>query len=505
MGVNKLLIWLKDKSFLIALIFGLISSLVLLIVKFQASISYHPDISGSEGSVIVPIQLLVSGNPIYLDPESAPFRLSQYAPLYSTIIATFCKIVGWSAIEVHKIYLASRLWSNIFTLATACFIGAFLYRVTKKPITAALAGLFVFHVLSFWLLTTSRPDSLLILLTSLFVFSAYNALKDDGKQLWWFVAIFIAVSAFFVKQSGAILSISAGAFWILNKQWKTLLTLTFFGIAVFGFYLLILPVNTIELFFTNIVGGVANSASWDWFYDWTLQHWLLQFAPLILVNVIVSAYIIYYRTSPFYLFLTLCCFLFFLFATSTAFKIGAGVGYYQDYLLLAVVQISLFVTDSANARRFDNVFLKAAVPLYLVIAFLHCSLFVFMKYRPVINSNFEAQYIEERKVSEYLYGEKNLKPNEWVYICGGNNLEGYFLNQFLVHNALIPFSDLVYLANLNGTFRFDKFKSMVRRKEIKYVISLKGSVPVNILNVDFANTLKYSSTVGSFDIYEADK
>ncbi|MCF0038559.1 hypothetical protein [Dyadobacter fanqingshengii] len=505
MEINKSLIWVRDKSFMIALIFGLISALILLIIKFQASISYHPDISGSEGSSIVPIQLLVSGNPIYLDPEDAPFRLSQYAPIYSTIVATFCKIVGWSALEVHKIYLASRLWSNLFVLATVGLLGVFLNRLTKKPFIAIIASLYIFHVLSFWFLTTSRPDSLLILLTTLFIFSCYNALKEDGNQFWFYPAIFIAVTAFFVKQSGAILAISAGVYWILNREWKMLLSLTAFGMVVMGLYLAILPINTIDLFFTNIIGGVANSASWEWFYDWTLQHWLLQFAPLIIANMIVSGYIIYHRYSNFLLFLTLCCFLTFIFSTSTAFKIGAGVGYYQDYLILAVIQITLFITHSANAYRFNQGFFRIAASFYMLFAFLHCTLFVFMKYKSAIHSNFERNYIDERNVSEYLYHEKNLKPREWVYICGGNNLEGYFLNHFLVNNALIPFADLVYLANLNGTFRFDKFESMVRRKDIKYVISLKGIVPTNILNVDFTNTLKYSSTVGPYDIYEADK
>lgn len=505
MEINKSLIWVRDKSFMIALFFGLISALILLIIKFQASISYHPDISGSEGSTIVPIQLLVSGSPIYLDPEDAPFRLSQYAPIYSTIVATFCKIAGWSALEVHKIYLASRLWSNIFVLATVGLAGIFLNRVTKKPFIAIIAALYIFHVLSFWLLTTSRPDSLLILLTTVFIFFCYNALKEDGNPFWFYAAIFIAVTAFFVKQSGAILAISAGVYWILKREWKTLVSLTAFGILIMGFYLAILPINTIELFFTNIIGGVANSASWEWFYDWTFQHWLLQFAPLIIANVIISGYIVYHKYSNFFLFLSLCCFLSFVFSTSTAFKIGAGVGYYQDYLLLAVIQVTLFIAHPANAYRFDQSLLKMGASFYMVLAFLHCTLFVFMKYKSVIHSNFERHYIDERNVSEYLYKEKNLKPKEWVYICGGNQMEGYFLNHFLVNNALIPFPDLVYLADLNGTFSFDKFKSMVRRKDIKYVISLKGIVPVNILNVDFTNTLKYSSTVGPYDIYEADK
>ncbi|GGC04275.1 hypothetical protein [Dyadobacter sediminis] len=508
MNLNKTLLWIKNNSLSISLVFGLISFVILVAIKIKASISYHPDISGSEGSSIAPIQLLVDGNAIYRDPENAPFRLTQYTPLYFCMVAFFCKLANWHAAEVHKIYLASRFFSNVFTILAVSVAGLLIFRITKKKIAGILAALYVFHVLSFWFLTTSRPDSLLVLLTALFICSVYYALSGTGNQYGWYVAIFIAVSAFFVKQSGAILSISLGLFWLCTKQWKTLFTLTVFGLAVFGFYLLLLPINSVDLFFTNIIGGVANSASWGWFYDWTLQHWLLQFAPLIVINIIVSAYILYYKPSDFYLFLTLCCFMFFVFSTTTAFKIGAGVGYYQDYMLTAVVQITLFTCDAANRHIFNNDFLRSGLSLYLVLAFMHCTIFLFMKYNASSNENFVSHYIEERKVSEYLYHDKKLKENEWVYVCPGageGSFGGYLLNHFLVRNALIPFADLVYLADRNGTFNYDKFRSMVRKKEIKYVISKKGSVPVNILNYDFGTTLKYNSTIGSFDIYEANK
>ncbi|HWV33257.1 MAG TPA: hypothetical protein VN038_26545, partial [Dyadobacter sp.] len=202
MSVQNSLVWIKDRALLLSVLFGLLSALALLIVKMQAVLSYSPDISGSEASGIAAIQLLLDGQDIYTDPEKAPFRLTQYTPLYFTIVTFLVKIVGWTGIDVHKIYLASRLVSNLFTLATVSIAGYFIYRVTKQKIAALLTGLVLFHVLSFWFLTTSRPDSLLVLLTTLFIVTVYYAIENNDQKLW-FLAIFTGVSAFFVKQSGA--------------------------------------------------------------------------------------------------------------------------------------------------------------------------------------------------------------------------------------------------------------------------------------------------------------
>ncbi|WP_090156072.1 ArnT family glycosyltransferase [Dyadobacter soli] len=489
---------------MLSVLFGLLSALALLIVKMQAVLSYSPDISGSEMSGISAIQLLLDGEDIYTDPEKAPFRLTQYTPLYFTIVTFLVKIVGLTGVDVHKIYLASRLVSNFFTLSAVSIAGYFIYRVTKQKIAAFLTGLALFHVLSFWFLTTSRPDSLLVLLTTLFIVSVYYGLENKDQKLW-FLAIFIGVSAFFVKQSGAILPISAGVFWLAQRDFKMLLKLTAFGILTFGIYLAILPINTIQLFFLNIVGGVANSASWGWFYDWTLEHWLLQFAPLMVLNALVSSYTIYYRPHGFHLFLVIASVLFFLFATSTAFKIGAGVGYYQDYLIVAMIQLVLAFTQTNDFTNLKTGFVKSGVALFMMMAFLHCSLYMYMKYKSGISRNFEALYTEERKVAAYLREQKNLKPTEYIYVCNSENFQGSYLSFFLFKNNLIPFPDLVYLADQNGTFNYDEFRRMVDEKEIRFVISPKGKAPANILSYNFGNTLKYSSTMGSYDIYEADK
>lgn len=504
MNIRSSLIWIKDRTLFLSVLFGLLSAVALFLVKMQAVFSYSPDISGSEVSGVTAIQLMLEGRAIYTDPEQPPFRLTQYTPLYFTIVTFLLKIVGCTGIEVHKIYVASRLVSNFFTIATVSIAGFFIYRVTKQKIAALLTGLVLFHVLSFWFLTTSRPDSLLVLLTTLFILTVYYAFENQDQKLW-FLAIFIGVSAFFVKQSGSIMPIAAGVYWLVRRDFRMFLKLTGVGILTFGLYLAILPINTVALFFLNIVGGVANSASWGWFYDWTLQHWLLQFAPLIVLNALVCAYTLYYRPAGFQLFLVIASALFFLFATSTAFKIGAGVGYYQDYLIVAVIQLVLFFTLDNHLPGLKSGFMKAGIAMFMVLTFLHCSLYVYMKYKGGAFRDFESLYVADRKVAEYLTTQKNLQPTDHVYVCPANNFEGFFLTLFLFKNNLIPFPDLVYLADQNGTFNYDVFRRMVDRKEIRFVISPKGIAPANILGYDFRNTLKLSTTMGSYDIYEADK
>ena len=496
--------WLNRNSLLLSSLFGLVCFVVLVLVKIKASLSYIPDLSGSETSTIFPIQLLIDSDQIYTDPEKAPFRLTQYTPIYFCIVSFFYKLTDWPASEVHKVFVASRLFSLIFTFCSTVLAGLLIFKLTyRNKVVAILAALFIYHVLAFWLLTGSRPDSLLVLMTSLYLWSVYAAVSSDrNTDIWWYLAIFVAVTAFFVKQSGAIHSIALGLFFIVTGQWKLLFKVTAAGIAVFALYLLILPVNTIPLFFTNIIGGVANSTSLEWFYSWTMEKWVLQFAVIMVLNFTISLYHLFKRPTPFDVFLAIASFLFFLFATSTSLKIGAGVGYYQDYIVISVVQIATFLVSEAGQRKLGGEFGKIAVSLYLVFVFLHCSLYVFMYYRTALSQNFQGAYIEQREVVKYL-NDKGLKKQDWVLVDGGPDFSGYFISHFLYDQNLIPFKDLVYLADKNKTFNFSEFKSMVNSGKIRFIITDHGRSPQNILNYSFANTLKLSSTVGPYDIYES--
>lgn len=495
--------FLERKFIFITTLISVIICISLLLLKIYVSLSFLPDISGSETSTIFPIQRLLAGLPIYTDSEEPQFLMTQYAPIYFVISSGILKIAGLLPSDVHKVFIMSRLISISFTLITVSVVWVILHKQIKaSKLVATLASCFIFQILSFWFLTSSRPDSLLVLLTSVFIYSVFEATEHKNRNnIWYIVAIFIGVTAFFVKQSGAIHSITLGLFCILQAQWKLLFKLIGFGILFFVVYLFILPIASLDLFFMNIVGGVANSASWGWFYDWTLQRLLLQFGPLLAINTVLIIFIFRDKQSPFFFFLAICTLTFFFFSTLTALKIGAGVGYYQDYLIVAVVLLVGYFSKNYLALNFGNSFNILVTCMYLFFVSVHCLLYVYMSYTRVPLSDFKGKYIEEMDIANFLIKEKGLKNDEWVYVCTAEEFKGYYLNHFLYRNSLAPFSDIVFLADRNHTFNFAKLKDLVNKREVKYVISVKNKEPVTILGQKFPGLKKIQSTP-TFDIYQ---
>lgn len=489
----------------IALLICSVSGAALLAIKLWALISFHPDISGSETSTIFPIQLLVDGRQLYTNPEEPPFLLSQYTPIYFSIVAGFFELTSWTADDLRKVYVMSRIVSLFFLVTTVLAFSLMVFFYTKQTVSSILAGLLVFHILSFWFLTNSRPDSLLALSTILFLGATFKAIAtSDEDNVWWYVAIVIAIVSFFVKQSGMIQSIIVGSYCILQGRFKLLGKLILAGILSVVVMLALLPINTLTLFLTNIVGGVANSVSWDWFYSWTLDRLLLPFGAFLAIGFMLSIYWLTKSSSPLYRFISLALLIFFVFDIAISFKIGAGVGYFQDFIIVCIFAIVLFFSDRKEMQGVKSDVLKGSLFLFVILVCIHCSLHVIGQFRGQPMDLYTAQYLEERELSEYLYNEKKLLEDEWVYVeRGGKEFSGYLLSHFLFRNAIMPFLDIVEYGQANGTFNYAGFEKMVKDKKIRFVISGKGNPPENVLNYEWGNSLIFCCSHGKFDIYEA--
>jgi hypothetical protein len=462
-----------------------------------------PDISGSETSAIFPIQRLASGLPIYTDPEKPTFLMTQYTPLYFVIGSFFVNLIGLESHDIHRIFIVSRFISIAFTLLACAVVWYTIYiRTNKNKLLATLSSFFIYQILAFWFLTSSRPDSLLVLCFSVFVCSVLNALdQKNDNSVWWFIAIFIAVTAFFVKQSAAIHSISLGLFLMYRGKWKLFFKVTGFGVLFFAAYLIILPTASMDVFFTNIVGSVANSVSWPWFYDWTLEQLLFQFAPLLALNFAIAGISMSRRDNTHYIFLSVCSVMLFLFSSATAFKIGAGVGYFQTYLIVSVIFIALFLNEKRSEFQLSNILNTSFASIYLVLVAVHCVLFVFDRYTKSPLEIFTGKYVEQRDVANFLTNNKKLAQDEYVYVCQPDDFNGYYLNHFLYKNALVPFSDIVFLADQNKTFDFKDLREMVAKNRVKYVVAQKNIEPKTILGQRFSNLSKIYSTQ-NLDVYQ---
>lgn len=483
--------------------FSLFICFLLILLKVYVSISFIPDISGSEGSTILPIQRLLAGLPIYTDPQEIPFLISQYTPLYFTIVSAAAKILGVFPEEVHKIFIISRFISILITISGATIVYLFLYKRAKiSKAAAVLAACFIYQILAQWFLTSSRPDSLLFFTTTIFVAIVHKATGEkDQENVWWIAATLIGVTAFFIKQNGAVLCISMGIYLISQHRWIQLLKLTGIGIVFFLLYLLVLPVPSLNSFFLNIVGGVSNSISWGWFYDWTLQRLLLPFAPLIALNLVGIIYSARNSEDRFLKFLSISSVTFFTFSTLIAFKIGSGVGYYQGYLVVSVTQTVIFFSKKYNRESVESDLLKLATALYFGIVAVHCLLFVFMRYTAIPLESFKSQYIEQYKVAQYLKIDLKLADDQHVYITESGGMDGNYLKHFLFRNTVAPFADIVFLGNRNRTFDYKQFDRLIRENKIKYVITHNNQQPQTILGHAFSGARKIR-TIDSYSIYQ---
>ncbi len=491
----------------IALLICSVSGVALLAVKMWLLVSYHPDISGSETSTIFPVQLLMDGRPVYSDPEQPPFALSQYTPVYFLITASLLKLTPWGPDDLHRIFFASRAVSLAVVLAAVALFGILVYRYTGRKLIAALAGLLVFHILGFWHLTNSRPDSLLVLMTVVFLGAMFRAVTaSDGGNIWWYVAAAAAVGSFFVKQSGMIQVIVIGAFCVVEARWRLLARLVILSALVFLTMLWILPVNNYQVFFANIIGGVANSISFAWFFDWTLDKLLRTFSPFIALAFALSLHWIVKSGRPLHRFVAVALPLFFFFDLAISLKIGAGVGYFQDFIIVNIFAAALFIADREELLKMKSGVLRNSLLLYLVFVCVHCSMYVGFRYFHEPMNRYKAQYIEERELSRYLYGEKALAGGEWVHLdIGGGDFRGYFLMHFLFRNVIMPFRDIVELGHANGTFDYGEIGRMIAQRKIAYVISDKGAPPDKILSYDVGSSFRYCCTKGNFDIYTSKK
>ena len=483
--------------------FSLFICFLLIVLKLYISISFIPDISGSEGSTILPIQRLLAGLPIYTNPQEIPFLISQYTPIYFTIVSGIAKIFSVSPDEVHKIFIISRFTSILITISGATIIFFFLYNRAKISKAAAiLAACFIYQVLAQWFLTSSRPDSLLFFLTTIFVALVHKATSEKNQDnVWWMAATLIGVTAFFTKQNGAVLCVSIGIYLISQRKWIQLMKLTGIGIIFFLLYLLVLPVPSLDSFFLNIVGGVSNSISWGWFYDWTLQRLLFPFAPLIALNLVSIIYSARNAEDRFLNFLSISSITFFTFSTIIAFKIGSGVGYYQGYLVVSVTQTIIFFSKKYNRESIESDLLKLAAALYFCIVAVHCLLFVFMRYTAIPLASFKSQYIEQHSVAQYLKVDLKLQADQHVYITEAGGMDGNYLKHFLFKNTVAPFADIVFLGNKNRTFDYKQFDKLIRENKIKYVITQNNQLPHTILGHAFPGARKIQ-TIESYDIYQ---
>ncbi|WP_020596466.1 hypothetical protein [Spirosoma panaciterrae] len=463
---------LKAQTWLLTLIFCLACTVVIFFVKVKFATSYLPDISGSERSTTYGIQLVADGRPLYYNPEVPPFWVTQYAPLYYRLVGTIYRIIGWDPTQVFRIQLLSRMVS--FALVMVSMLVVFLtglrqlkLRLVQNLILCCL----VFGVLQHWHLTNSRVDSLLFLCTTTLIYCALEGLKKPA--IWngyWISAALIAVVAFFVKQSGMIHIAVILAFLFITAQWLILIRTIGIMAALFLVLTLLCDEGHMDIFFQNLFISVTLPLSPGWFYGYTFRYLIPAASLLIAVAWLISLKWLFTSLDSRQQFLALAAMLFFGFATATAFKHGAAVGYYHEFAYTGLLIIFWYFCDQIQLMP------TGSLGRYLFPAMVSMTMLYFASQQLDNHLNtdygyYARQYRDETLVKSFV--EPQLGKQDYVVALMGDNYRGWLLQQMLFRHQLAYTDDIIRFLYIGKKHDFSQFGNLVKQGSIKFIIAPK--------------------------------
>ncbi len=495
--------WIITRS---AVLIGLTAGttfLAMLLLRFYLVTAYLPELGGIESNVIYTLQRILDGYPLYTDPSRSPYAITQYTPLYYYL----CRMVGQTfrvdPANVHQVYILSRATSLLLNLLFAGSVFAILrniFRVKRSLSLLALVYAFVYlDEESF-----SRPDSLFnvlaLLTTGLFL--KLLIVKDQKKCLWYLTgASTLSVVAVFAKQSAIylpILLLFYLIFFLQNFRWAVIAFLTM-SIG-FGSLLVLSGQNDFHIFLQNTVQGVNNGASFFWFKKRIMIEHFQKERFLNILGLFTGVFFLAQGKSHALRFLGLSILGSFVFALVTSFKIGAAPNYFTEFITLTLIATVVFVAtlDTTGGQPMPRKKSKEVlnyVPLFylILVVFTLPPRFGGKYLRKVVEAHDlgRSGYGANQAVSDFLYHEKHLQPNEQVLVT--THVHDY-LNKFLYRNVIFPQKEIV-LANPPQTYDYRSFLQAAEKGQVRYIIAS--------LNEGHVDTTQQHQTI-RFDFLGAD-
>lgn len=305
------------------------------------------DLGGAEINVAYGIQKLLLGRPLYTDPESPPFEVVQYTPLYHALSAAVCRLAGVGAMDTRGIFTVSRCCSLALNLAAAALVLLLCRRLKANAwlsLGAACLALAILTPHSF-----GRPDALA---TPLLLGMAL-ALSGEGPLGWRraTMAALLAALAVMAKQTALVAPAIALAHLALRRDTQGLkrfvACLAGFGALALGALLALAPPAVL---WKNLVVSARNGMGFTLYHELTdrgiLKHWLGWIALASLASVALLR-----KGSAKERLAALGALIALAAGLAAGLKRGSGLNYLTDGLLLGLVAAATWITGLPAKSR----------------------------------------------------------------------------------------------------------------------------------------------------------
>jgi len=247
---------LDESAKFMFIIFSAAGLILCLGYQFLA-IPYRYSLDYGEAPLVDQAMRLASGQNIYYaDISKQPYTISNYPPLYVTVIAGSVKLFGPS-----QTFQAGRIISALSTWIASVCLAFIIYKVTRDHFAAAGAGLtfLAFPFVLYW--SPLLRIDMLALALSLSALCVLVLEPFSTRRLA--LSAVLLVAAIYTRQSYALAAPLAAFVWLLARDWRQALRLAALvgGLSLALFF--ILNGLTRGGFYFNIVTANVNEFTLD--------------------------------------------------------------------------------------------------------------------------------------------------------------------------------------------------------------------------------------------------
>jgi len=449
------------------------------------------DSRGVESNVLYTIeQIIIDNNNLYLNPQDAPYSITQYSPLYYIICDQIFSIIGLkSGKNIYAIRIGARLISIILLIGILFYIIKIFQIVFERhefnySYILILVLLIIISTTPWFYI--SRPDALV---TLSFIISTYFIIKGNHSRIrYFFFAGLVSIIAPFAKQNGFIIIPIITCFLAIKLRFKELIVYIIsvsIGIFIFISLYYFLGYST-KYIFENIYIGIQNGVNTKAAIDYTYIPFLIKFGVIFISTILI--YIIYFKKwkSLFHIqYLIFFTIINLLVSFIFALKYGSAINYFNDVIVFTIVLIGFSI------KLID---LKYRNTLYIIII-LFCLVLSIKNHYQYTKANYKS--ISDTKDEKSLDEVKNLILNEIDNFYFYTKIRR--LNLEFPDNCILPQSEIIENSLKNKSKYYTYYQNIVKNidhSKIKFVIIYSYSIP--LLDQSFFRLYK---TIGNIYIY----
>jgi hypothetical protein len=456
-----------------------------LLYRITIALNQTPELLNGETNNIWNALKVISGKPIYTNPEAIPYEIFQYTPISQLPIIFFAWFENNFFPSQDFIFTlgAGRILSLVYNILTAFVIFKILKNQLKVRTFLAWFGSLIFLCLLPHHFFAIRPDSMALLFTITGIYFFTKAYFQDHQTSFILSGVILSFS-FFVKQDAFLISGAFGIVLLLSKNIRGLILFSASLFFTLGILLFIAPVFLGSNFYNSVFGGVALEMKFSQFSYVLLRYFTFYY--LLAALVIFSISIVIKNRNEHgkhLLFFFITFIVTFCFAALTSFKVGSHFNYYELPTIISLLFIVFSVDKKNQLTKNETTLIVGTICIVFTVS-LHFLYFQYYHYTSPFLKNKVAQNFRTNSIAnnQKIFNELN---NSNLNICSYDTRSRIILAK----KVILPNSEFYGISK----FSYRDFSNSDPKKRIDIII-----LPIEIKLKD----TDLGRFVGDFNTYE---